>query len=236
MKAESPNYPIIESLVKRSRLPWYVFTLVTAFVLVIGLALVAFFQKGLTNKNPIKVETMTGEIELKIREDGLVAVDMGRPCLAPNSIPFDTPEEASEYNLSIEHNGQNHNITFGALSVGNPHAVIIVDSVETAPVSSLGPVMEKHPAFPLRVNVGFMEIVDHHQINLRVFERGVGETPACGTGACAAVAYGVHTGKLKSPVIVNLPGGQLEIEYSGDNSAIIMTGPAVTVFEGKILL
>lgn len=193
-------------------------------------------QKGLTNKNPIKVETMTGEIELKIREDELVAVDMGKPIFAPENIPFNASQEASQYNLSIEYNGQNENITFGALSLGNPHAVITVDSIDTAPVQSLGPILEKHPAFPLRVNVGFMEILDHHQINLRVFERGVGETPACGTGACAAVAYGVQTEKLDSPVTVNLPGGQLEIEYSGGDSSILMTGPAVTVFEGKIQL
>lgn len=193
-------------------------------------------NKGLTHKNLIKVETINGNIQLKVADNNLVTVNMGAPDFTPANIPFKTEQEAKQYALPIEHEGKIEEISFSAVSVGNPHAVITVNDVDTAPVSSIGQTLENHECFPKRVNVGFMEVINKNHIKLRVFERGVGETLACGTGACAAVAVGVHSGTLKSPVQVDLRGGQLNIEYQDNNSPIFMTGPAVTVFEGTITL
>ncbi len=193
-------------------------------------------NKGLISSNIIKVETMSGNIQLSVTDNGLVTVNMGSPVFTPALVPFKTDTEAKQYSLPVEYHGHKENIKFSVVSIGNPHAVISVDDAQSAPVQHLGSVMENHPSFPNRVNVGFMEVVDPHNIKLRVFERGVGETMACGTGACAAVAIGIHSGVLESPVSVSLTGGQLDIEYDGGNSPILMTGPAVAVFEGKTII
>lgn len=192
-------------------------------------------NKGLIHKSLINVETINGHIQLQITDNNQVMVNMGPPNFTPAHVPFKTEQEARQYLLPIEnkeHNGSQEDISFSVVSVGNPHAVITVDDIDTAPVQSIGPALESHERFPKRVNVGFMEIVNKNHIKLRVYERGVGETLACGTGACAAVAVGVNLSVLESPVTVDLSGGQLNIEYQGGNSPIFMTGPAVTVFEG----
>ncbi|MDH5571278.1 MAG: diaminopimelate epimerase [Gammaproteobacteria bacterium] len=189
-------------------------------------------DKGLTNKNIIKVETASGLITLHIENTGLVSVNMGIPVFEPRLIPFDAPELSLFYYLDVE----GENIEMGAVSMGNPHAVLRVDNIDTAPVESLGKLIESHPRFPQRVNVGFMQVIDNRHIRLRVYERGAGETLACGTGACAAVVIGRQQGWLNDMVNVTLPGGELQIIWSGKNDPVIMTGPAVTVFEGTITL
>jgi diaminopimelate epimerase len=190
----------------------------------------------MTDSRNIAVETVSGMIYLFLEADGQVTVDMGTPSFDPASLPFETDESAqdqTEYH-QIMVNGEKYAI--GAVSVGNPHAVLMVDSVETAPVATLGPLIENHERFPQRVNVGFMEIVGRSRIRLRVFERGVGETLACGTGACAAAAVGIHNSLLDSPVEVILAGGKLTIRWPGGNNPLLMTGPAQTVYEGKMTL
>jgi len=157
-------------------------------------------------------------------------VNMGVPELDPAKIPFDAPERALTYALDVD--GKSFDI--GAVSMGNPHAVLRVDNVKSAPVTTLGPTIETHARFPNRVNVGFMQIVSRSEINLRVFERGVGETLACGTGACAAVVSARLRNLIDSPVQVNLTGGALSIEWQGEGQPVMMTGPATTVFEGQI--
>lgn len=196
-------------------------------------------NKGLAHKSLINVETINGHIQLQITDNNQVTVNMGPPDFIPAHVPFIAEQENSQYVLTIdnkEHNGSQEDISFSVVSVGNPHAVITVSDIDTAPVQSIGPTLESHKRFPKRVNVGFMEIVNKNHIKLRVYERGVGETLACGTGACAAVAVGVNLSVLESPVTVDLSGGQLNIEYQGGNSPIFMTGPAVTVFEGTTTL
>ena len=193
-------------------------------------------DRGMTASRNIAVETVSGMIYLFLEADGQVTVDMGIPSFDPASLPFETDEpaqEQTEYH-QIMVNGEKYAI--GAVSVGNPHAVLMVDSVETAPVATLGPLIENHERFPQRVNVGFMEIVGRSRIRLRVFERGVGETLACGTGACAAAAVGIHNSLLDSPVEVILAGGKLTIRWPGGNNPLLMTGPAQTVYEGKMTL
>mgnify|MGYP001820702483 CR=1 FL=1 len=191
---------------------------------------------SLTSSTEIPVETASGMIVLKLEQDGQVSVDMGVPSFDPASLPFE-PEDAdkddSEYHQLMV-NGEKYAI--GAVSVGNPHAVLLVDSVDEAPVKTLGAAIESHERFPERVNVGFMEIMDRSRIRLRVFERGVGETQACGTGACAAVAVGVHNSLLDHAVQVELKGGDLMIRWPGDNKPLLMTGPAQTVYKGNITL
>ena len=187
-------------------------------------------EKALSNKSELSIETQAGLITTQIRADGQVDVQMGQPVFNPAEIPFDAAETANHY--SVEADGTLVELT--ALSLGNPHAVIQVDDIDTAPVESLGPLIESHPRFPQRVNVGFMQIVTPGQIRLRVFERGVGETLACGTGACAAVVTGIRLGLLDSIVEVLLPGGQLTIEWPGEGHQVQLSGPAVTVFEGVI--
>jgi diaminopimelate epimerase len=189
-------------------------------------------EKRLTGKDTIRVETKAGVIELQITANKQVRVNMGVPILIPSAIPFAAPERAITY--PIDNAGQTFDI--GAVSMGNPHAVLLVDDVRTAPVATLGPQLEHHPRFPQRVNVGFMQIVSPHEINLRVFERGAGETLACGTGACAAVVSGHLRGLLAETVQVNLPGGSLSIEWRGEDEPVMMTGPATTVYEGHIQL
>ncbi|MDP3818479.1 MAG: diaminopimelate epimerase [Methylotenera sp.] len=189
-------------------------------------------DQHLTDKHEINVETASGIITPKLEENGLVTVNMGAPGFAPNEIPFVTDAISARYSLEVD--GQH--LTIAALSMGNPHAVQIVDDVETAPVATLGSQIEVHPRFPERVNAGFMQIIDTHHIKLRVFERGSGETLACGTGACAAVVAGIQLGRLQSPVKVTARGGELHIAWQGGNSPVMMTGPAVTVFTGTITL
>ena len=187
-------------------------------------------EKGLTEKDLIRVETASGVIELHVQDDGQITVDMGVPEFSPWKIPFNADTRLDEYSLDL--NGQM--IQIGAVSMGNPHAVMIVDNVDTAAVDELGAGIESHPLFPNRVNAGFMQIIDDSHIRLRVYERGAGETLACGTGACAAVAVGSLQGHLKEQVQVDLPGGSLQISWQGEASPVMMTGPATTVFEGKI--
>ncbi len=194
-------------------------------------------DKGLTGKRAIRVETMSGVIEPRLEDDGMVSVDMGAPILDAAAVPFDAaglqgkPEgDDTLWPLEIE----GRTIWVSVVSMGNPHAVQVVDDVDTAPVTTQGPLIEHHARFPRRVNAGFMQIVDRHHIRLRVFERGVGETLACGTGACAAAVAGIRRGLLDSPVRISARGGELIINWAGGNNPVIMTGPAVTVFEGEI--
>lgn len=187
-------------------------------------------DRKMTGKSAIRVETASGIMVLHVQSNGEVTVDMGPPRLHPAEIPFDAPAQASRYSLEVGA----EILTIGAVSMGNPHAVTVVNSVKDAPVDSLGPLIESHPRFPRRVNAGFMEIVSRHEINLRVYERGAGETLACGTGACAAVVAGRLQDLLDSEVKVNLPGGSLTISWAGEGQPVMMTGPAVTVFHGQV--
>lgn len=189
-------------------------------------------DKGLTGKREILVETRSGVIAPRLRDDGLVTVDMGVPVLVPADVPFVSDSDAVVQPLDVA--GEMVAIT--AVSMGNPHAVQVVADVEAAPVVAQGALIERHPRFPARVNAGFMQVVDTHHIRLRVFERGAGETLACGTGACAAVVAGILRGLLESPVRVDTRGGALEIAWAGEGSPVLMTGPAVTVFEGELEL
>ncbi len=189
-------------------------------------------DKRLTVKKQIRVETKGGIIELYLRPDGQIVVDMGAPCFSPAQIPFQADAEALSY--AVEVDGQNH--LLAAVSMGNPHAVLRVDNVDTAPVHELGPKLEHHPRFPKRVNVGFLQVIDRKQARLRVWERGAGETQACGTGACAAAVAAIRQGWIDSPVQLELPGGKLFIEWAGPGQPVMMTGPAVRVYEGQVRL
>ncbi|HVK93846.1 MAG TPA: diaminopimelate epimerase [Noviherbaspirillum sp.] len=194
-------------------------------------------DKGLTSKRTIKVETMSGVIEPTLEADGRITVDMGPPILAPENVPFDTrglqsESEGDDVLWPLEVNGKTTWIS--VVSMGNPHAVQVVDEAQTAAVQFDGPVIEHHARFPKRVNAGFMQIVNRHQITLRVFERGAGETLACGTGACAAVVAGIRRGLLDSPVKVSTRGGELSIAWAGNDASVMLTGPAVSVFDGEI--
>ena len=189
-------------------------------------------DKGLTKQGEIRVETRSGIISLRLREDGLVTVDMGVPELVPAQIPFVSASDAVVQPLQV---GE-LTLAITALSMGNPHAVQVVADVDGAAVAEQGPLIERHARFPARVNAGFMQVVDPHQLRLRVFERGAGETLACGTGACAAVVAGMLRGLLQSPVRVHTRGGELEIAWAGMGTPVLMTGPAVTVFEGEMEL
>ncbi len=187
-------------------------------------------DKRLTHKHEVKVETASGIMTLTITRSGEVQVNMGVPRLEPAQVPFQAPARAVEY--PIEACGQTHQI--GAVSMGNPHGVLLVADVDSAPVETLGPALESHPRFPERVNVGFMQVLNRGEIRLRVYERGSGETLACGSGACGAVVSGILRGLLDARVKVHLPGGSLDIEWRGEGQPVIMTGPAVTVFEGQV--
>ena len=186
-------------------------------------------DQGLTSSSVIPVETAGGLIELRIEGDQ-VTVDMGIPDFEPESLPFIAEKRAESYDLMV--NGAEYAIA--AVSMGNPHAVLTVDDVDTAPVECLGAAIESHQRFPQRVNVGFMQIVSRNEIRLRVYERGAAETLACGTGACAAVAAGQQQGELDEQVTVRLPGGELMIRWQGEGQSLLMTGPATTVFHGSI--
>ena len=188
--------------------------------------------KGLTKKRTLKVSTMKGNIVLVVNDDETVRVNMGQPIFEPNKVPFKAVKEEKTYIIRA----QERTILCGVASMGNPHCVLQVDNVITAEVEKLGPLLESHERFPERANIGFMHIIDRNNINLRVFERGVGETQACGTGACAAVAVGINQGLLNSKVEVNLPGGKLVIEWQGVNKPLYMTGPATHVYDGFIAI
>jgi diaminopimelate epimerase len=189
------------------------------------------YDKGLTAKTTIAVETASGIIYPSMKSGGEVTVDMGLPQFTPSNIPFVTEKQSITYRLPI---ADRQDVEIGAVSMGNPHAVLLVDDINTAEVNTLGAMIERHVQFPERVNVGFMEVVNPSQINLRVFERGAGETLACGTGACAAVVSGIQRGLLAREVKVKLPGGELVIEWSNDNASVWMTGPTTHVFDGEI--
>lgn len=189
-------------------------------------------DKKLTAKRIITVETACGVIELRIRDGHQVEVDMGPPVLEPQDIPFSAPERAPSYRLLAN----NQELEIGAISMGNPHAVLRVDDIANSNLEQLGPIIEKCEQFPERVNVGFMQVLSDSEINLRVFERGVGETQACGTGACAAVVYGILRGWLQEHVTVNLPGGKLSISWAGEGEPVIMTGPTEVAFEGSLFI
>jgi len=190
-------------------------------------------DKGLTDKDEIVVETLAGVIHLKIQPDDQVTVNMGAPVFEPGAVPFKTDDSvAVTYPLDIE----GRPVSVSVLSMGNPHAVQIVTDIDLAPVATQGPKIERHASFPNRVNAGYMQIVDRDHIRLRVYERGVGETLACGTGACAAVVAGRQQGLLNAKVSVALPGGVLQIQWEGPGKPVWLTGPAATVFEGTINL
>jgi len=189
-------------------------------------------DQGLTDKREIRVETMRGEIRPSLETDGSITVDMGVPVFVPERIPFVSSNDDLVQTLKVG----DEEVVITAVSMGNPHAVQVVADVETAPVATQGPQIEVHPRFPQRVNAGFMQVTSRHSIRLRVFERGAGETLACGTGACAAVVAGIARGLLDSPVRVTTHGGELTIAWSGKGTSVLMTGPAVTVFTGEIEL
>lgn len=189
-------------------------------------------EAGLTDKREIRVETLKGIIEPRLEANGNVTVDMGEPRFLPAEIPFLHDDDVVIYNLDVA----DETLEISVVSMGNPHAVQVVPSVDSAPVSEHGPLIENHERFPQRVNAGFMQIVDRHAIKLRVFERGSGETLACGTGACAAVVTGIRRDLLDSPVRVTTRGGDLTIAWGGPGRPVLMSGPAVTVFTGEIEL
>ncbi|AKU10374.1 diaminopimelate epimerase [Azoarcus sp. CIB] len=189
-------------------------------------------EQGLTAKREIRVETKSGVIAPRLADSGLVTVDMGVPVFEPARVPFVSDSDAVVQSLDVAGTP----VAITAVSMGNPHAVQVVADIDAAPVAEQGPSIENHVRFPARVNAGFMQVVDEHRIRLRVYERGAGETLACGTGACAAVVAGIRRELLVSPVRVETRGGELEIEWAGVGAPVLMTGPAVTVFAGEIEL
>lgn len=198
-------------------------------------------DKGLTTKRSIRVETMAGIIQPRLEDDGSVTVDMGAPVLDPVLVPFDSSGLAGVpqgrdtlWPISVTHDGAQETVLVSTVSMGNPHAVQLVANVDTAPVLETGPQIEHHPRFPKRVNAGFLQVLDRGHVKLRVFERGAGETLACGTGACAAVVAGIRRGVLDGVVDVEARGGRLTIRWAGEGQSVYMSGPAVSVFEGEI--
>lgn len=187
-------------------------------------------MKGLTNKYSINVSTKKGKMVLKIEENDLITVNMGIPEFEPSKIPFKAKQPEKTYILRTDA----HTLFCGAVSMGNPHVVTVVDDVDTADVDTLGPLLESHERFPERVNAGFMQVVNREEVRLRVYERGAGETQACGSGACGAVAVGVTQGLLAENVKVRLPGGDLHISWQGPGKPLYMTGPATHVFDGQL--
>jgi len=201
-------------------------------------------EEGLSTKDQIRVEVRNGLLSLKRLAKGYVEVDMGSPIFSPHDIPFNpsgltSKQELHEtlYALPLSRNSGAHADWIAALSMGNPHAVQVVEDIDSAPVLMDGPLIESHPTFPNRVNAGFMQVLDRHTIRLRVYERGVGETLSCGTGACAAVVSGIRRGLLDSPVKVSTRGGELEILWDGFQNPyapVLMRGPTQTVYRGEI--
>jgi len=189
-------------------------------------------DQGLTDKSQVQVETAGGPLQLIQQSDGQITVNMGVPRLEPADIPLVAARRENTYALDA----LDRHLEVAAISMGNPHAVLQVDDIETAPVASIGPAIENHPRFPRRVNVGFMQIVNNDCIHLRVFERGAGETLACGSGACAAVVAGRLQEQLTESVKVILNGGELVVSWGGEGQPVLMTGPATTVYQGRIEL
>ncbi len=189
-------------------------------------------EKGLTDQTIIPVETHAGLLQLKMIDDTFVEVNMGIPNFDPVSIPLDSSQRQDLYELNI--NGQP--IQFSALSIGNPHAVCIVDDIDTAAVASLGPILESHSFFPQKVNVGFMQIINRNEFRLRVYERGSGETQACGSGACAAMIAARQLNLIESKATAHLTGGQLQLSWPGEGKPVMMTGNTAWVYEGEIIL
>lgn len=186
--------------------------------------------RGLAPSGAVTMDSPAGLIRARTPQGGLVSVDMGPVRFDPRALPFDAPAEAERYRLEVA----GDSVDLGAVSIGNPHAVLAVESVDTAPVERLGPAIERHPRFPKRVNAGFMQIIDRTHIRLRVYERGAGETRACGTGACAAVAVGRHWGELDRDVHVSVRGGELRVNWNGPGENIWLTGPAEVSFAGHV--
>ena len=189
-------------------------------------------DQGLTDKSQLQVETLGGPLQLIQQSDGRITVDMGVPRLEPADIPFTAAQRERTYVLEV----LDRQFEIAAISMGNPHAVLLVDDIENAAVARIGAALERHPRFPERVNVGFMQIVDDKRIRLRVFERGAGETLACGSGACAAVVAGRLWKRLSESVKVVLNGGELVVSWAGEGQPVLMTGPATTVYQGRIEL
>lgn len=188
--------------------------------------------KGLTNKREIKVSTQSGRMILHVMDNDDVCVNMGEPEFEPQKVPFRAQKAEKTYIIRA----MERTVLCGVVSMGNPHCVIQVEDIKTAEVELLGPVLEQHERFPERANIGFMQIVDRNNLHLRVFERGAGETKACGSGACAAVAIGISQGLLDKRVKVTLPGGSLLIEWKGEGNSLYMTGPATHIYDGIIQL
>ena len=198
-------------------------------------------EKGLSSKDSIRVETMAGIIAPRLERDGSITVDMGAPVLEPKLVPFDANglDGVAQGNdtlwpLDLALPGNDTTVLVSVVSMGNPHAVQVVEDVDAQDLEHSGPLIEHHPRFPRRVNAGYLQIIDRHHVKLRVFERGAGETLACGTGACAAAVAGILRGRLDSPVRISARGGELSIAWQGPGHPVLMTGPAVTVFEGTI--
>lgn len=189
-------------------------------------------MKGLTNKNQVSVSTKAGKMVLKIENESQVTVNMGEPVFTPAKIPFRAKSEEKTYIMRVNE----QTLFVGAVSMGNPHVVTVVDDIDTAGVETLGPLLESHERFPERVNAGFMQVLSRKAIKLRVYERGAGETQACGSGACAAVAIGIVQGLLNEEVTVSLPGGELTIRWRGPGHPLYMTGPTAHVYDGQITL
>lgn len=189
-------------------------------------------MKGLTNRHKVMVSTKSGNITLHIEKDGLVSVNMGHPKFEPSDIPFKATKRENTYIFRAG----DHTVFCGAVSMGNPHCVLLVDDIETAPVETLGPALENHERFTQKANIGFMQVISPEHIKLRVWERGAGETLACGSGACAAVVIGILQKKLAPHVRVDLPGGTLQVRWQGEGHSVRMTGPAEHVFDGQVAL
>ena len=187
-------------------------------------------MKGLTNKFSIGVSTKKGKMVLNIEEDDLVKVNMGEPIFEPSKIPFKAKQAEKTYIIRVN----DQTLFCGAVSMGNPHVVTMVDDIQTADVETLGPLLESYERFPEKVNAGFMQVLGRQEVNLRVYERGAGETQACGSGACGAVAVGISQGLLDEKVKVHLPGGDLLIEWKGPGHVLYMTGPATHVYDGQL--
>ena len=189
-------------------------------------------EKRLTRKRELTLLTDGEPLALSIGEDGRVFAGLAAPRFNPAEVPFSAAEEESQYPIDV----QGQSLSIGALSMGNPHAILMVDDCDRAPVHTLGPLLESHERFPDRVNVGFLQIISRTEVKLRVYERGVGETEACGSGACAAAVHGIQLGLLDSEVAVHLPGGKLAVTWEGDGSRVWLGGPTASVFDGSIVL
>lgn len=189
-------------------------------------------EKRLTRQREILLQTNDDSLALSLTEDGRVFAGLGAPRFAPAEVPFQADETQDQYTLDV----QGQSLSIGALSMGNPHAILMVDDCNAAPVSTLGPLLEAHTRFPERVNVGFMQVQSRSEVKLRVFERGVGETDACGSGACAAAVHGMKLGLLDEEVLVSLPGGKLSVSWPSMGDRVWLGGPTATVFNGTVTL